>query len=73
MIFPHNFLLVQINVWISAISFHAYADISFEETSDVSTGPLVHKKDIYYCYCYFIFFANNALLNYNFGEHVDLV
>lgn len=39
MTFSHNFLLVQINVWISAISFHAYADISFEETSDVSTGP----------------------------------
>ncbi|EEE69531.1 hypothetical protein OsJ_29003 [Oryza sativa Japonica Group] len=29
---------LKINVWISAISFHAYADISFEETSDGGKG-----------------------------------
>ena len=32
---------LQINVWISAISFHGYADISFEETSDVSIVYLI--------------------------------
>lgn len=29
---------LKINVWISAISFHGYADISFEETSDEGKG-----------------------------------
>ncbi|CAN6174060.1 unnamed protein product [Urochloa humidicola] len=29
---------LKINVWISAISFHGYADISFEETSDGGKG-----------------------------------
>nr|CAB3453196.1 unnamed protein product [Digitaria exilis] len=29
---------LKINVWISAISFHGYADISFDETSDGGKG-----------------------------------
>lgn len=28
--------ILQITIWFSSISFHAYADISFESTSDVS-------------------------------------
>lgn len=33
---------MQITVWISSISFHAYADIVFESKTDVSTFVLHH-------------------------------
>nr|CAB3456878.1 unnamed protein product [Digitaria exilis] len=37
---------LKINVWISAISFHGYADISFDETSDSIFGEnLVEKAE----------------------------
>lgn len=32
---------LQINVWLSIISFHAYAEITFETAVDVSTCPLI--------------------------------
>jgi hypothetical protein len=38
--FVSGIFLLQINVWISALSFHGYAEISFEEASDVSAGSL---------------------------------
>lgn len=42
LVIPHDCIwcvcLLQINVWISAKSFHGYADVSFDETSDVSTS-----------------------------------
>lgn len=28
---------MQITLWVSSMSFHAYTDITFESTSDVST------------------------------------
>ncbi|XP_044945874.1 probable histone acetyltransferase type B catalytic subunit isoform X2 [Hordeum vulgare subsp. vulgare] len=34
----YGYTNLKINVWISAISFHAYADISFKETSDGGRG-----------------------------------
>ena len=32
---------MQITIWVSSISFHAFADIKFQSTSDVSTDFLV--------------------------------
>ncbi|XP_020156291.3 probable histone acetyltransferase type B catalytic subunit [Aegilops tauschii subsp. strangulata] len=34
----YGYTNLKINVWISAISFHAYAEISFQETSDGGKG-----------------------------------
>jgi hypothetical protein len=30
-------ILLQITIWVSRISFYAYADIAFESSSDVSS------------------------------------
>jgi len=31
------FGLLQINIWVSRISFYAYADIAFDSSADVSS------------------------------------
>ncbi|KAJ1274476.1 hypothetical protein BS78_05G064500 [Paspalum vaginatum] len=43
--FVYGYKNLKINMWISAISFHGYADISFEETSDGGKG-ITHLKPI---------------------------
>ncbi|RRT39192.1 hypothetical protein B296_00049440, partial [Ensete ventricosum] len=31
------YISVQVNIWLSTVSFHAYSEITFDSTSDVST------------------------------------
>lgn len=39
---------MQIKVWVNVISFHAYADISFESSSDVSiSSPIYWHLEIH--------------------------
>lgn len=72
-------LYMQISIWVSSISFHAYADIAYQSSSDVSNGvqlPLMGDKDrfmvflplflvVVICLCYKLFCcAYNFLLLY---------
>uniref|UniRef100_A0A0E0B1U4 histone acetyltransferase n=2 Tax=Oryza glumipatula TaxID=40148 RepID=A0A0E0B1U4_9ORYZ len=61
---------LKINVWISAISFHAYADISFEETSDESQiSSLFFRIAGLNCFPYRY---SNVVTDGNVIKHVEL-
>ena len=51
---------MQIAIWVSSISFHAYADIAFESTTDVSTLVLLLSLSL----CIDIFCLPNSLISY---------